>query len=115
MECTSQWISVLENTSEVVVEGTSCAETTTGGYTFTTYSKEKICDLAKQHLHYLNDLFPETSDEWTKKQWETWFLNLMKFREPLRANAIRRFGIRSAISTPTTFGQVSITPKLKAK
>ncbi len=83
MQCTSQWISVLENTSEVVVEGTGCAKTTTGGRSFTTYSKEKICDLAKQHLHYLNYLFPETSDEWTKKQWETWFLNLMKFREPL--------------------------------
>ncbi|GAA5085995.1 hypothetical protein GCM10023210_07360 [Chryseobacterium ginsengisoli] len=78
MQNTKEWIEMLDSKRKIIVGDKICAETTTGGYTFNSYRKEKMCDLAKKRLYYVNILFPETNIDWSKKQWEFWYKNLIK-------------------------------------
>lgn len=78
MQNTKEWIEMLDSRRKIIVGDKIYAETATGAYTFNSYSKEKMSDLAKKRLYYVNILFPETNIDWSKKQWESWYKNIIK-------------------------------------
>jgi hypothetical protein len=79
---TKEWIDNLDNEKEVTLKSYIIYENSRGGGENLKFSKITMKELAKARLHSVANLFAEADENWTRKQWQNWYENIIAYQEP---------------------------------
>jgi hypothetical protein len=95
---TKEWIAKLNSQQKVIVEYTGYAERTDGSeMTILNYEAETMSKLARQQLHYVENLMaplsPPSSDSGTQIQWQKWFNSTIAFNNKVTSCNTRNWNI----------------------